>query len=97
MFRRSISVIICGESGWSARNVGVLMLSVSQPPSITAATIAADAKSERTSGRRFKPETPPEQGYPEPWSVNGYRLKGLTARQPLPRDSRFSMPMVNEW
>jgi hypothetical protein len=64
MFRRSISEIICGESGWSERNVGVLMLSVSQPASATAAKIAADARSERTSGRRFKPETPPPKGYP---------------------------------
>jgi hypothetical protein len=58
MFRRSISEIICGESGWSERNVGAAV-SVSQPESATAAQIAADAKSERTSGRRFKPETPP--------------------------------------
>jgi hypothetical protein len=42
------------------------MLSVSQPPSATAARIAADAKSERTSGRRFKPKLPRLKGFPEP-------------------------------
>jgi hypothetical protein len=41
--------------------VGVPMLSVSQPASATAAKIAADARSERTSGRRFKTRNSPAE------------------------------------
>jgi hypothetical protein len=93
----SIAEIICGESGWSERSVGVPIESVSQPASTTAAKIAADARSERTSGRRFKTRnSPAEKAIPTPLNDNGYRLEGLTARQDPPPDSRLSMPMVNE-
>jgi len=34
---------------------------VSQPASVMAAAIAADAKSERTKGRRFNVKTPPDR------------------------------------
>ncbi len=40
--------------------------------------------------------SPDRKAIPSLPKVNDYRLEGFTARQGPPRDSRFSMPVVNE-
>ena len=57
MLRRSMSAIRRSESGCMCRPE-MVGASVSQPPSAMAAAIAADAKSERTKGRRFNVSSP---------------------------------------
>src|SRR5215510_2348897 len=61
MFLFSMSATMRSESGcrWRPPTDGVP--SVLQPASAIAAAIAADARSVRTKGRRFKPGTPPNR------------------------------------